>query len=290
MANKHDNLAGLFAGIADAIRAKTGGTDTIVADDFPDVIATDLGTKPSGTKSITANGNYGVAAYESVSVNVAGGGSSTRLQSKSVTPTTSDIIVEPDSGYDGLSNVTVTGDANLLKKNIAKGVTIFGVAGSNNVVNTAESASPITSDTVLNGYIGFVNGNKVTGSHTCPTATLAYGTTYTVFKETLSSGPSVPIQSDYKKIYTLTFPDAIRGTARVELTFNNNSTATINFKIYNATGSATGTSAGTKNITIPDDGKVEISAYANSGSSSTASLASVTVKVASGVCTGVRVF
>lgn len=38
MANTHTTLTSLFSDIADAIRAKTGGTGTIVADDFPDVI------------------------------------------------------------------------------------------------------------------------------------------------------------------------------------------------------------------------------------------------------------
>lgn len=39
MANTHTTLASLFSAIADAIRAKTGGTDQIVADNFPNEIA-----------------------------------------------------------------------------------------------------------------------------------------------------------------------------------------------------------------------------------------------------------
>ena len=39
MANTHSTLTGLFADIADAIRVKTGGTDSIVADAFPEAIA-----------------------------------------------------------------------------------------------------------------------------------------------------------------------------------------------------------------------------------------------------------
>ena len=35
---KYTSLAALFKAIADAIRGKTGGTDTIVADDFPKAI------------------------------------------------------------------------------------------------------------------------------------------------------------------------------------------------------------------------------------------------------------
>jgi len=38
--SQHDSLVSLFQDIADAIRAKIGGSATIVADNFPDQIAT----------------------------------------------------------------------------------------------------------------------------------------------------------------------------------------------------------------------------------------------------------
>lgn len=58
-----------------------------------------------GAVTYTANGTYDTTEKSSVTVNVSGGGPT--LQQKSATPTTSQQTIEPDSGYGGLSSVTI---------------------------------------------------------------------------------------------------------------------------------------------------------------------------------------
>jgi hypothetical protein len=72
------------------------------------------------------------------------------LQAKTVEPTTSEQIITPDDGYNGLSQLTVeavtsTIDSNIVSGNIRSGVSILGVIGS-----------------LIEGYLVSVSGETLT--------------------------------------------------------------------------------------------------------------------------------
>ena len=71
----------------------------------------------------------------------------------------------PDGLYSGSKTATAN-DAALVTGNIRSGITIFGVAGNSNVVDTS-SGDAAQSD-ILSGKIAWVDGAEVTGNYTCP--------------------------------------------------------------------------------------------------------------------------
>ena len=83
-------------------------------------------TPVSGTLQITSNGTFDVSDKQYAEVNVAA-----RLSNpKTVVPSAASQTVLPDQGDDGLSQVTVSGDSNLVAGNIKQGVSIFNVEGT----------------------------------------------------------------------------------------------------------------------------------------------------------------
>lgn len=90
-----------FVDIKDALETKTGQSlDNVVVEQYDTIIA-NINPQPS-------------------------------LQTKSLTPDFSNgnVVVEPDQGYDGIDEVTITKDVDLVASNIKKNVDLFGIVGS----------------------------------------------------------------------------------------------------------------------------------------------------------------
>lgn len=193
----HQTLTSLFSAIADAIRGKTGGSDPIVADNFPEAIAgissgTDTSdatatagdilsgktayvaagkvtgtiasksssnltasgatvTVPAGYYPSQASKSVATATQATPSITVSSAGLITAKSTQSagyvssgtksatkqlttqgaqtITPGTSNKTIA--SGRYLTGTQTIKGDANLVAANIKKGVSIFGVSGTN---------------------------------------------------------------------------------------------------------------------------------------------------------------
>jgi len=90
-------------------------------------------------------------------------GTMTNVGPQDITPGTSAQTIT--QGYhDGTG--AVAGDANLVTGNIRSGVSIFGVPGKTEVVDTTEGVSPIAAERMKTDDVGFVNGAKITGTGT----------------------------------------------------------------------------------------------------------------------------
>lgn len=79
------------------------------------------------------------------------------------------LSVVPAEGYtDGTDDTSTidltTVDADLVTGNIKSGVTILGVAGKTEVVDTTEVANAAAESNILFGKVAFVNGAKMTGN------------------------------------------------------------------------------------------------------------------------------
>ena len=125
------------------------------------------GTQVTGTmanngavnQTLAANGTYTIpAGYHDGTGKVTQ--SLTGKAAATYTPGTSDQTIAANQWLTGTQ--TIKGDANLVSANIKSGVSIFGVSGNSNVVDT--SAGDATAAQILSGKKAYVDGALVTGT------------------------------------------------------------------------------------------------------------------------------
>lgn len=156
---------------------------------------------PTATKQVTANGEYDVTNFAKVAVAVSG--EAPTLQSKSVTPGTSAQTVTPDSGYDGLSQVTV-GAVQVQEKSVTPGtsaqtvtpdagkylskVTVGAVAGEPvlSALGVSPTAVTVPAGTAADGIKSYLTAMSGTYKLTGYTGTLTKDLTSAIGSATVS--------------------------------------------------------------------------------------------------------
>lgn len=78
--------------------------------------------------------------------------------------TASTLTVTAPAGYYASAASKTCSDANLVSGNIKSGVTIFGVSGASNVVDTTIASGGASAGNIVNGYKAYVNGALVEGN------------------------------------------------------------------------------------------------------------------------------
>ena len=165
MSQNHNTLTGLFSDIADAIRAKTGGSSQIVADDFPTAIAnilsgparTSADLEVSGATVTAPAGVYSSDASKSVASGSATTPATTISSSPTITVSSAGLITATNSKT---QSVTPTVSAGYVSSGTAGTITVSGSNTKQLTTQGAQTKYPSTSDQTIS------SGRYLTGTQT----------------------------------------------------------------------------------------------------------------------------
>lgn len=125
----YTTLSGLFKGIADAIRAQTGNTAQIVADDFPEAISALPVHDLSDATATAGDVLKGKIAYNS-SGKFTGTMPNNGAQGGNISTVSGTVTIAGGYTTGGTVQIATAEQSKIVAANIKKGVTILGVAGS----------------------------------------------------------------------------------------------------------------------------------------------------------------
>lgn len=136
---------------------------------YQNVPEVDIPKSGGGTAKFTDISDTTAAAGDVLSGKYFYTSGGTKTQGSIATKTSSDLTasvltVTAPAGYYASAASKTCSDANLVTGNIKSGVTIFGVSGATNVVDTTIASGGAAAGNIVNGYKAYVNGSLITGN------------------------------------------------------------------------------------------------------------------------------